>query len=106
MTQELNKERFEELLHGGEPLLVEYHAPWCGYCRRLEPAFARVAQEYAQVLTPVKIDIDKEPALSDEEHIEVVPTLVLYRGGRSVGSIVAPGSAGEIRRFLDEALGS
>ena len=106
MTPELNKERFEELLHGGEPLLVEYHAPWCGYCRRLEPAFARVAQEYAQVLTPVKIDIDKEPALSDEEHIEVVPTLVLYRGGRSVGSIVAPGSAGEIRRFLDEALGS
>ena len=106
MTPELNRERFEELLHGGEPLLVEYHAPWCGYCRRLEPAFARVAQEYGEVLTAVKIDIDKEPALSDEEHIEVVPTLVLYRGGRSVGSIVAPGSAGELRRFLDEALGS
>ena len=106
MTPELNAERFEELLQSGKPLLVEYHAPWCGYCRRLEPAFARVAQEYGEVLTTVKIDIDKEPALSDREHIEVVPTLVLYRSGRSVGSVVAPGSAGEIRRFLDETLGS
>ena len=104
MVPELNKEGFDSLLHGGKPLLVEYHAPWCGYCRRLEPAFTRVAEEYAQVLTAVRIDIDKEPALAEAEHIEVVPTLVLYRGGRSVGSSVAPGSAGEIRRFLDEAL--
>ena len=104
MTHEISRERFEELLRSEKPLLVEYHAPWCGYCRRLEPAFTRVAQEYGEVLTVAKIDIDKEPALSDEEHIEVVPTLVLYRSGRSIGSTVAPGSAGEIRRFLDEAL--
>ena len=104
MTPEISKERFGELLASEKPLLVEYHAPWCGYCRRLEPAFARVSQEYADRLTAVKIDIDKEPALADEEHIEVVPTLVLYRSGRSVGATVAPGSAGEVRRFLDEAL--
>ena len=104
MIAELNTERFEELLRGEKSLLVEYHAPWCGYCRRLEPAFARVSQEYADRLTAVKIDIDKEPALADEEHIEVVPTLVLYRSGRSVGATVAPGSAGEVRRFLDDAL--
>ena len=52
----------------------------------------------------MKIDIDKEPALAEQEHIEVVPTLVLYRGGRSIGSTVAPGSAGALRSFLDEAL--
>ena len=63
-----------------------------------------MAQEYAGVLTPVRIDIDKEPELALQEHIEVVPTLVLYRGGRSVGSTVAPASAGELRRFLDQAL--
>ena len=104
MTTEISREQFGELLRGEKPLLVEYHAPWCGYCRRLEPAFARVSQEYTDILTAVKIDIDKEPALAEEEHIEVVPTLVLYRSGRSLGSTVAPGSAGEIRRFLDEAL--
>ena len=104
MTPEISRERFGELLASGTPLLVEYHAPWCGYCRRLEPAFARVVGEYEDVLTAVKIDIDKEPALAEQEHIEVVPTLVLYRSGRSVGATVAPGSAGEIRRFLDEAL--
>ena len=104
MTHEVSSEGFRELLQNERPLLVEYHAPWCGYCRRLEPAFSRVVREYEDVLTSVKIDIDKEPALADREHIEVVPTLVLYRSGRSVGSAVAPGSAGEIRRFLDEAL--
>ena len=104
MTHEVNSEGFRELLQSGRPFLVEYHAPWCGYCRRLEPAFDRVVREYEDTLTSVKIDIDKEPALADREHIEVVPTLVLYRSGRSIGSTVAPGSAGEIRRFLDEAL--
>ena len=104
MIAELNTKRFEELLRGEKPLLVEYHAPWCGYCRRLEPAFIRVAGEYEDLVTAVKIDIDKEPALAEREHIEVVPTLVLYRGGKSVSATVAPGSAGELRRFLDEAL--
>ena len=104
MIHELDRERFGELLRNEKPLLVEYHAPWCGYCRRLEPAFTKVAQEYGEVLTAVKIDIDKEPALAEQEHIEVVPTLVLYCGGRSIGSTVAPGSAGALRSFLDEAL--
>ena len=60
MTHEVSSEGFRELLQSGRPFLVEYHAPWCGYCRRLEPAFSRVVREYEGTLTAVKIDIDKE----------------------------------------------
>ena len=104
MTHEVNSEGFRELLQSGRPFLVEYHAPWCGYCRRLEPAFDRVVREYEGTLTTVKIDIDKEPALADREHIEVVPTLVLYHGGDVLGSMVAPESRSRIEEFLSDYL--
>ena len=104
MIHELDREHFGELLRNEKPLLVEYHAPWCGYCRRLEPAFTKVAQEYGEVLTAVKIDIDKEPALAEQEHIEVVPTLVLYHRGDALGSMVAPESRSRIEEFLEDYL--
>ena len=104
MTHEVNSEGFRELLQSGRPFLVEYHAPWCGYCRRLEPAFDRVVREYEGTLTSVKIDIDKEPALADREHIEVVPTLVRYHRGDALGSMVAPESRSRIEEFLEDYL--
>ena len=101
---DLNEKLYEELLAGEKPVLVEYWAPWCVYCRRITVAMEQVAKNPADHLVVGRINIDDFPALAEREHIEVVPTLVLYRSGRSVGATVAPGSAGEIRRFLDEAL--
>lgn len=51
-----------------------------------------------------KINIDEEPRLAGAEGIEVIPTLVLYRNGKAVDSIIAPGSKAEIDRFIQEVL--
>ena len=51
-----------------------------------------------------KINIDEEPRLAGAEGIEDIPTLVLYRNGKAVDSITAPGSKAEIDRFIQEAL--
>ena len=60
--------------------------------------------EYADSLVVGKINIDEEPRLAGAEGIEVIPTLVLYRNGKAVDSITAPGSKAEIDRFIQEAL--
>ena len=103
--QNMNAEAFRDALARSEkPVLVDFWAPWCTYCRRIAPAFDKIAQQYADSLIVGKVNIDEEPALAQQEQIEVIPTLVLYRGGQAVASIVAPESKAMIDQFLEEAL--
>ena len=101
---DLSREQFENYLAGDKPVLVDYWAPWCGYCRRIAPAFEAVAAQYGNDLVAAKINIDAEPQLSDAEGIDIIPTLVLYKGGKAVGSVVNPASRGAIAAFVAEAL--
>ena len=101
---EINKGQFEEYLNGDKPLLVDFWAPWCGYCRRIAPAYEKIAEQYGKELIIAKVNIDNEPQLADREQIEVIPTLVLYQGGKAIASIVAPESKAAIEEFLQKNL--
>ena len=100
----MNQEQFEQATRGEKPVLVDFWAPWCSYCRRIGPAYEKIAEEYADSLAVGKINIDEEPQLAGAEGIKVIPTLVLFRNGKAVGSITAPGSKAEIDRFIQETL--
>ena len=64
----------------------------------------RVAVQWEETLDVFQVDIDQEPGLAEQERIEVVPTLVVYRGGEVIGSLVAPESKARIDDFLEEVL--
>ena len=103
--QNMNAEAFRDALaQSDKPVLVDFWAPWCTYCRRIGPAFDKNAQQYADSLIVGKVNIDEEPALAQQEQIEVIPTLVLYRDGQAVASIVAPESKAMIEQFLEESV--
>lgn len=103
--QNMNAEAFRNALaQSDKPVLVDFWAPWCTYCRRIGPAFDKIAQQYADSLIVGKVNIDEEPALAQQEQIEVIPTLVLYRDGQAVASIVAPESKAMIEQFLEESV--
>ncbi len=99
----INAKQYEELILGSKPVLVDFWAPWCTYCRRIDPALDKIADSREDVLV-VKVNIDEEPELARQERIEVIPTLVVYKEGFDLGSIVAPESKARIDEFLREAL--
>ena len=101
----MNKEQFDKAMAEGKPILVDFWAPWCSYCRRIGPAYDKVAQQQGENLAVVKVNIDEEPILAHQESIEVIPTLILYKGGKALGSIVAPESKAAIDAFIQETLG-
>ena len=100
----MNKAQFEQSMHEEKPVLVDYWAPWCVYCRRIAPAYEKIAEEYGDQLVIGKVNIDEESQLAEAEKIEVIPTLVLYRDGKAVDSIVAPDSKAAIERFIQTAM--
>ena len=100
---ELNEMLHSQVLAGEKPVLVEYHAPWCVYCRRIAPAMKQLAERRADLLIG-QVNIDDHPELAKREQIEVIPTLVLYEKGEALGSIVAPESRSRIEEFLADYL--
>ena len=103
-AKNMNYEEFEKAMNEGKPVLVDFWAPWCSYCRRIGPAYDKVAEQYGEELVVAKVNIDEEPKLAIREMIEVIPTLVMYRDGKALGSVVAPESKAMIDSFIRESL--
>jgi len=76
------------VLAGDRPVLVEYWAEWCGPCRMVGPVLAEIAAEHADKLEIVKLDIDANPVTARDQRIMAAPTMVLYRDGQPVTTIV------------------
>ena len=102
---ELNEKLFQELMEGDKPVLVDFWAPWCVYCRRIAPVYEKIAQQFGDEIHVVKVNIDEAGSLARREQIEVIPTLVMYRSGMELGSVVAPESKAAIEAFIHQSLG-
>lgn len=95
---------FQETMKQEGIVLVDFWAPWCTYCRRINASYDKVAEQNEGSMLVAKVNIDEEEQLADQEKIEIIPTLVLYKDGKAVGSIVAPESKAAIDAFIHGTL--
>lgn len=101
----MNGAQFDQIVREEKKLaLVEFSAPWCVYCRRINPAFHKLAEQYADQMVLAQVNIDEEEALAKEYQIELVPTLVVYKDGQPVDHIVAPESKAKIEELMQKYL--
>ena len=103
----MNAESYKKYINESEkPVLVDFWAPWCTYCRRLAPALEQTAKEYSDSIVFGTVNIDDVPQLAEEEGIELIPTLLLFKNGELLGSTVAPESKAQLEEFIQTSLNS
>jgi len=78
------KGNFNKLINGEKPILIDFHATWCGPCKMLAPIIKEVAQEVSGKVRVIKIDIDKNQALAQRYQVRGVPTLALFKDGEII----------------------
>ncbi len=86
----VTRSKFEDLLAGEKPVLVDFWASWCGPCRMMAPIVEEIAAEHAE-LAVAKVNVDDEPELAQKYKVMNIPTLLLFRGGdiikRQIGAV-------------------
>lgn len=101
-VQKIQKNFEETVLRSKNPVVVEFFAPWCGYCRRLSAVIDRLDKEYGEKIAIRKLDIDEEAELADKYEVDTIPTLILFKDGKAASSVVNPGSQDAIEHWLTE----
>lgn len=86
------------------PVLVEFTADWCPPCRMMAPVLAELAEERADELHIVALDVDTNPGVQSRYGVLSMPTLMLFRGGEPVWSAVGARAKRRLGQELSEAL--
>lgn len=71
-----------EVLKSSEPVLVDFHAAWCGPCKAMAPALEAVAAELKGKVKIAKVDVDENPEITQRFHIQAMPTLMIFKDGK------------------------
>ena len=82
------------------PVLVDFYAAWCPPCQYLGPMLAEMAKIYGGKFLLAKVDVDAERSLSQAYNIKSMPTVILFRDGRSVAQFVGARQEHSVRFFL------
>ena len=78
------KNNFNNIIQSETPVLVDFHADWCGPCKMLAPILKEVKEELEDAIKIIKIDVDKNQPLAVKYQVRGVPTMILFKKGEQV----------------------
>ena len=77
-----------EVIESETPVLVDFWAPWCGPCRVVAPVLEQIAEEHAEQLRIVKLNIDENQQTAAAFDVMSIPTMILFQGGQPVKKVI------------------
>src|SRR4051794_26161320 len=90
----------QEVLQSDKPVLVDFWAEWCGPCHAVSPILDKIAEERANELKLVKINIDENQGLAARYGVMSIPMMVLFKDGEPAATTVGAMPKGALERSL------
>ena len=72
---------FDSIINEDRPVIVDFHAVWCGPCKTQSPILKQLTEELGERVRVIKIDVDKNQAIAGRYQIQSVPTLMIFKNG-------------------------
>lgn len=89
MVKHINQDEFEkEVINEEGVVVVDFFATWCGPCKMLAPVFEQAGEEMKNDATFLKVDIDQSLELAQQFRISTVPTMMIFKDGKPVETLV------------------
>ena len=99
---DLNDDNFPaEVLESDMPVMVDFYATWCGPCKTLTPIVEKLAGEYEGRIKVGKINIDEAPQTPVQFSVRAVPTIVFFKDGQAVNTMVGLKRESELRSQIE-----
>lgn len=96
----------KDVLESSTPVVVDFWAPWCGPCRMVSPTIEELAKEYEGKVLVGKMNVDENQVPAEQFGVMSIPTVMIFKGGQPVKSIVGAQGKESYKRAIDEAVAS
>ena len=93
-----------EVIESGQPVLVDFWAPWCGPCRMVAPVLEEIAGERADALKVVKLNVDDNQQTAAQFEVLSIPTLILFKNGAIAKKVIGAYPKRKLEAELEPAL--
>ena len=101
----LTNENFEkEVISSKKPILVDFWASWCGPCQMIAPIVEEISNELSKRIEVGKINVDEQPEIAIKYDVMSIPTLILFKDGKVVNTIIGYHSKEEILDFINSRI--
>ena len=105
MVKDVTDQDFEdEVIKSTLPVLVDLWAPWCGPCRMVSPVVDKLAEKYDGKFKFCRLNVDESPRTAAKYKVMAIPTLMFFKGGEAVDTVVGAVPERALQPKIDELL--